>query len=98
MTVSWLAVLLAEVAVFVYGITAIILPDIVLGPSFEKFSGQSLASVVSNDPKIAAYISLSGRLIGGYNVAFGIFGIFIVWKGFRRGESWCWTALLNGNT
>ena len=98
MTISWILVLIAESALVAYGIGAIIFPDSLFSPSFEKLSGQSWDSLVSASPKVAAYISLSNRLIGGFNIAFGVLAIFVAMKGLRKGTPWCWYALLIGNS
>lgn len=94
---AWKAILAAELALVVYGILALLFPDAMLARSYERFAGVAWPALQSGNPKTAEYISLSGRVIGGLNTAFGIVGVAAVVWGFRRGAKWAWGALLVGN-
>ncbi len=97
-SVAWKIILVADLAVLLYGLLAALMPDALLGEGFEVFSGQSWSALLSTSPRTAEYISLSGRLLGALNIAFAVLAIAIALTSFRKGEVWSWYALLIGNT
>lgn len=96
LTVAWPALLVAELAAAVYGLIAVLYPDQVLGGSYERFSGIAVSELRSLSPRTADYITLSGRLIGGLNLAYGTLGAAVVLWGLRRRARWAWLMLLVG--
>ncbi len=94
---AWIAILIAQLGVLLYGLLAVLAPDILIG-AFENFTGQSWSALLSTNPETAEYILLVVRLVGAYNIAFGVVAIPIVFFSFRKGEAWSWYALLFGSS
>jgi hypothetical protein len=95
--VAWKVILIADLGVLLYGLMALLVPE-VLGDGFQSYTGQSLSTLLSTNPKTGEYVLLLGRLIGAFNIAFAVSAIAIVLMPFRRGEAWSWFALLVANT
>lgn len=104
--VTWILILIVDVAYIAWGAGAAVAPDHLLGPGgrailpagYEGYSGGSWSELAGASPLIAGYMTLLFRLYGIYCVLFGIMGSVIAVTAFRRRERWAWWVLLVGNT
>jgi hypothetical protein len=87
-SIAWKIILIADLGVSLYGLLLALNPDDFLANGFQSVTGESWSALHSDSPETVEYISLLGRTLGGFNVAFGALAIFIVLKGFRKGEVW----------
>ena len=78
-----------------YGIMAIIDPE-VLAAGFNRFTNQDWQQFHTDSHKVAAYITLLWRLIGGFNLAAGLTLTLVVWRWLEPGHRWAWITLLLG--
>jgi hypothetical protein len=103
---AWLAIVIADVGLLLWGAGAALLPHSLPGPrsvpilpaGFEGYSGGSWERLTAASPATAGYVTLLFRMYGIYIVAFSMMAIAIAAYGFRRGERWAWWTLLVGNT
>lgn len=99
-------ILIVDVGYIAWGIGAALSPDHLLGPGgrailpagYEGYSGGSWATLSTESPSIAGFMTVLYRMYGVYNVLFGLLTSAIAVTAFRRGERWAWWALLLGNT
>jgi deazaflavin-dependent oxidoreductase (nitroreductase family) len=94
---AWKVIFLADAAVILYGLLAVLKPAEMLGGGFEKFTGRRWAALHGDDPASADYVAMLGRVLGALNVAVGVLGCAVAAGALRRGEAWAWHALLVGN-
>jgi uncharacterized membrane protein YhaH (DUF805 family) len=83
--------------VLIYGLIILIQPNALLELGFESHTGDSWAAFQSDAPLLGEYFSLVVRMLGAYNLAFGILALGIILKPFREGKRWAWWSLLLGN-
>jgi hypothetical protein len=103
---AWLAIVVVDVGLLLWGAMAALLPDYLLGPDskpiltagYEGFTGASWSALVQASPRTADYIEALFRLYGAWNVAFSLPAIALAATAFRRGDRLAWWALLLGNT
>jgi hypothetical protein len=103
---AWIAILVVEVGIFLWGAMAALVPEHLLGPGstpiltagYEGFTKGSWSELVQTSPRTAAYITVLFRMYGAYNAAFSLPAIALILTAFRRGDRWAWWALLAGNT
>ncbi len=104
--IAWLAILLADAGLLLWGAMAALAPEHLLGPGsapilnaeYWGFSGHSWAELTGTSPTTAGFVTLLFRMYGTYGVVFAMLAIVIAVTAFRRGERWAWWALLVGNT
>lgn len=94
---AWKVVFIADAAVMLYGLLAVLKPVEMLDGGFETFTGRRWATLQGDDPASADYVAMLGRVLGALNVAVGVLGCAVAAAGLRRGEAWAWYALLLGN-
>lgn len=105
-TFAWIAMVIADAGMFVWGAMAALLPQYLLGPhgrpiiiaGYEGYTHGSWAELLATSPSTAAYITLVFRLFGTLCAVFGMMSVVVATTAFRRGERWAWWALLVGNT
>lgn len=87
-----------HIAVLLFGLIWTLAPDISVGQDFQAFMRQPWADFVTSNARLAAFISLLGRVLGVQLIVIGILAIAITLTAYRRGEKWSWYAFLAGNT
>jgi hypothetical protein len=100
---AWIAIVVAEVDLIVWGMMAALIPQYLPGPTgtamvaagYEGFTHHAWAELAA---RTAAFITLEFRLFGVLCMTIGIIGLLIAATAFRRGERWAWWALFIGNT
>ena len=100
---AWIGVVVAEIDLIAWGMTAALLPQYLPGPTgaamlpatYEGYTHHGWAELAA---RTAAFITLEFRLFGVLCMAIGIMGALIACTAFRRGERWAWWALFIGNT
>jgi len=95
--VAWLIIVIADAGLLVWGAMAVMAPDI-LRIGYESFTGRSWPELADTSPMTPEFITLLFRLLGAYNLAFGVLAIAIAAVALRHGDAWAWWALLVGNT
>lgn len=95
--VAWLIIAIADAGLLVWGAMAAMAPDI-LRIGYESFTGRSWPELANTSPMTPEFIMLLFRLLGAYNLAFGVLALAIAAVAFRHGDAWAWWALLIGNT
>ncbi len=93
---AWVAVLVADAAIVAYGLLVLVQPE-QLTAGYESHTGTAWSEFVRLDPRSAEFDVFQFRLLGAYNVAFGLMAVAVCTTAFRRGEVWAWWALLFGN-
>jgi hypothetical protein len=103
---AWALIVVADVGFLAWAAMAAIAPELLMGPGsaailpagYEGFTGGSWQALADAAPKATEYVTLLFQMYGLYGVAFSVVAIPMAAKGFRRGESWTWWALLAGNS
>ncbi len=104
--IAWFLILIVDVGYVLWGATAAVMPDGLLGPGgkailpagYEGYSGQAWPELLRTSPMTARYMIMLFRLYGIYCMLFGLMGSAIAVTAFRRGDRWAWWTLLVGNT
>ncbi len=97
-SIAWKIIMVPNLAVLLFGVLLVLIPDALLSEGFQLFVGQSWSALLLASPKTAEYISVFGRMFGSHMIAIAVLIIAITLKSFRRGESWSWHTFLIGNT
>ena len=70
--------------------------EIMFVSDYEGVTGQSLADALDSGSKPAGLWLQTKRLVGIELLATSLLMVFVVYKGFNKGEKWAWYALLAG--
>ena len=94
---AWVILALCDGGVLFYGLVILVRPDVLLQLGFESHTGASWLAFRSDEPMSADYLTWVVRMLGAYNVAFGVLALGIILRPFRRGQAWAWWTLALGN-
>jgi len=103
---AWIAIVIADGALFAWGAMAAVAPDYLLGPGskpilaagYESFTGRPWQELIATAPAAAAFMGVLFRVYGAYVVAFGLLATAVAATAFRHEQVWAWWVLLIGNT
>jgi hypothetical protein len=96
-SIAWKLMMVPNIIVLVFGLVFTFIPDVMLSPGFDLFTGQTWSNFVSTSPEIADLFMLTaGRMFGVHILVMTIFALAITYYGFRKGERWSWYVLLGG--
>ncbi len=97
--ISWKIMMVSHIAVSILGlIFTFASAGISVGQDLQSLMGQPWGDFVASNAKLAAFISLLGRVLGVQLIVIGILAIAITLTSYKRGEKWSWYVFLAGNT
>ena len=104
--VAWIAIVVSDAGLLVWGAMAALAPDHLLGPGstpilaagYEGFTGRSWQELMTVSPGATAFMVVLFRVYGAYIVAFGLLALAVAATAFKQRQAWAWWALLVGNT
>jgi hypothetical protein len=88
--ISFIILLIMTILALVYGLLAVIKPDLFVASSFQLYTEQSWNDYLGASPVLANYMLILERMAGGMGFAVSIAGLFVLITVFRKVEKWAW--------
>jgi hypothetical protein len=88
--ISFIILLCMTILAFVYGLLAVIKPDLFVTRSFQLYTEQSWNDYLGANPTLANYMLILERMAAGNGFAVSIAGLFVLLTVFKKVEKWAW--------
>ncbi len=88
--ISFIILLIMTILAFVYGLLAVIKPDLFVAQSFQLYTKQSWNNYLSVSPILANYMLILERMAAGNGFAVSIGGLFVLLTVFKKVKKWAW--------
>jgi hypothetical protein len=92
--ISFVILLIMMILALIYGLMALLTPQIIVARSFQGFVGMSWIEFASSNQIVAGYILILERMAGGLGLAAVIGGLIVLLAAFRKAEKWAWFYIL----
>jgi hypothetical protein len=92
--ISFIILLIMMILALIYGLMALVTPQIIIVRSFQGFIGMSWAEFAAANQSVAGYIMVLERMAGGLGVAAVVGGLIVLFAAFRKSEKWAWFYIL----
>ena len=89
--ISSILLVIIEIVAIVFGIYYISTPR--TPPYQENFIGMTHEEIREINPNLAQLMLNCFKVIGGTFISFGILGIHVALKSYRKGEKWAWRGM-----
>lgn len=93
--ISSILLVIIDIVAIAFGIYYISTPR--TPPYQENFIGMTHEEIAEINPNLAQLMLNCFKVIGGSFIAFGILGIHVALKSYRKGEKWAWYGMLIAN-
>ena len=88
--ISFIILLIMMILAFIYGLLAVIKPDLFVANSFQLYTEQSWNDYLVASPVLANYMLILERMAAGNGFATSIGGLFVLLTVFKKVEKWAW--------
>ena len=95
--ISFIILLIMTILALVYGLLAVIKPDLFVASSFQLYTEQSWNDYLGASPVLANYMLILERMAGGMGFAVSIGGLFVLLTVFKKVEKWAWFYMAVGS-